>query len=56
MNPLVSIESVREREIDRLRSAEKWRLAASAARMPKTDRRPRFSWLLRRSERPAVAQ
>jgi hypothetical protein len=56
MNPLAYYEVVRELNNDKLRTAEKRRLASNAARMPKTDRRPRLSWLSRRSERPAVAQ
>jgi hypothetical protein len=56
MNPLLLTDIAREYDLDLLRSVEKRRLAAHAARMPKTDRRPRFSWMHRRSDRPAIVQ
>jgi hypothetical protein len=56
MNPLLLTDIAREHNLDLVRIAEKRRLEAHAARMPKTDRRARFSWLHRRSDRPAIVQ
>jgi hypothetical protein len=56
MNPLLLTDIAREHNLDLQREADKRRLAGHVARMPKTDRRARISWLHRRSERPAIVQ